>query len=204
MLVPSLTLNTSTWQYMVASTDYSSGGLLDSTGKVLRLTGGATVTFRIVLPASNFRQISYHAFHCLGLTSSGALKLFSCYDGTVFPTPSILSKERFLAVAGVADGFSDCLVTKQGDGVCVDYGSLVDRVGRSHAVCLSGSWSCFLSVHGDILCVLRPFYPGTRHSIFVPPPREEERWVEIVCSTSGVCARASSGAVRCFTIPGSN
>ncbi|KAI7840331.1 hypothetical protein COHA_006113 [Chlorella ohadii] len=109
-----------------------------------------------------------------------------------------LTTERF-------DSTALCLVTTDGLGRCTGRFAGIDSV---HAVCHAGdngliNMVCFLGVYGDVHCVDLSndgFPPEKTTASFTPP--EGELWVEIACGSFTICARATSGKVRCFSLFG--
>ena len=99
-----------------------------------------------------------------------------------------------------------CVVTTEGSGSCPGNtfflsGSMLGgpTITHVHALCApSSGWACFLSIYGDLGCW--PLRRLRDTPLRIPAPAEGERWVEIVCGSSIVCARAATGRVRCFSV----
>lgn len=165
---------------------------LDNGGNIWNVAGGGSLTSYST--GGTFRTVSsYSTFSWYGLTATGALANFD--SSTVGPVPlpnrPDLAQARF--VAAVAIPYGVCGITTTGQGICTTPPAL--SIPHVHSVCsFNYEWACFLSVYGDVRCWGVLYLPP----VIVPPPLDGERWVEIVCSHSSVCARASTGAVRCF------
>lgn len=126
-----------------------------------------------------------------------------------------MESQRFTAVATAAQFFSlpaVCFITTSAQGVCFSQAPQplpsptsprlvkLPELANVHATCLSHqAWACFLSVYGNVRCWTfgESHYAQIKAPI-VPPPAAGDPWVEIVCSEVFACARAASGAVRCF------
>lgn len=184
-----VTTTTRSWRH-VTSSGYNELSFLDNGGNIWTVaSGGSLASFST---GGTFRTVSYYSSYWYGLTATGALYFgISTFSVVPFPNQPDLAQKRFVAAVAIPSGV--CGITTTGQGICTTPPAL--SIPHVHSVCsFNFEWACFLSVYGDVRC----WELSYRTPLNVPPPPDGEHWVELVCSRSSVCARASTGAVRCF------